>query len=134
MRSKQYTWSVCGLDLFEEKFHEREKRVRGLDWCEEYAREREEQLEITVKGVSLKKVEVVGLEKEDSRPIALFGAAALLNDDQINAFISGADGEEFQPSPLKIKTMKRRATSALTGEGRNCKIVHTSEESTLVEK
>ena len=117
VRSKRYTWSVRGLDLFEERCHEREKQVRGLDWCEQYAREREERLEITVKCVSLKE-----LEKEDSRPI-LFGAAALLNDDQINAFICG-DEEEFQLYPFK-----RRATSASTGEGLNCEIVCTSEES-----
>ena len=113
--------------MFEERCCEREKRVHGLDWCE-YAHEREERLEETVKGVWLKEVEVIGMEKEDSRPIALFGAAALLNDDQINAFIFGTE-EEFQPSPLKIKTMKRQATSTSTGEGRNCKIVRTSEES-----
>ena len=123
VRSKRYIWSVRGLDLFEERCREREKQVCGLDWCEEYAREREERLEITVKGVSLKE-----LEKEDSRPIALFGPAFLLNDDQINAFICG-DEKEFQPSLLKIKTMKHRATSASTREGRNCKIVRTSEES-----
>ena len=113
----RYTSSVCGLDLFEEGCREWEKRVRGLDWCKQYAREREERLEITVKGVSLKE-----LEKEDSRPI-LFGVAALLNDDQINAFICG-DEEEFQ-----LFSFKRRATSTSMGEGRNCKIVRTSEES-----
>ena len=94
-----------GLDIFEERRCEREKRVRGLDWCEEYAHEVYVRLERTLKDVSLKEVEVIGMEKENSRPIALFGAAVLLNDDQIDDFICGVD-EDFQPSSLKKKTMK----------------------------
>ena len=45
------------------------------------------------------------MEKENSRPIALFGAGVLINDDQIDDFISGAD-KDLQPSPLDKKTMK----------------------------
>ena len=80
--------------MLEKRRRKREKRVRGLDWYEEYAREREERLELTLKDVSLKEVEVVGMEKENSRPIALFGVGALLNDDQIDDFISRAE-EDF---------------------------------------
>ena len=94
VQSVQYTWSVRGLDMFKERRREWEKLVRGLDWRKEYAREQEEWVEWTLKDVSLKEVEVIGMEKKNSRPIALFGARALLNDDQIDDFISGAE-EDF---------------------------------------
>ena len=53
--------------MFKERRREWEKWVHGLDWCEEYVREREERLEQTLKYLSLKEVEVVGMEKENSR-------------------------------------------------------------------